>query len=277
VFLTFDLDRVLIQNPFRLGVFPEVRRRLRPFLDSRKSGRTDPDLWLTRRIMDAARARALGGDYIGLYDWDRVINDVAQELSYPERLDIEGMVRGYCRPPYIAVYPDVTPVLELLRQRVTGMWWISNGFSCYQIPVVNALGLDQYFDGFFAPDLQGLIKPQPEIFRAAIDAAAEPSKAGVHIGDRLTDDVAGSKRAGMSAVLLERHLPQSLRTVPPLELPRLDVFRDYAVYQARQEGVADLFDIDIERECIPDAVITSLEQLPQVLDAFMDRKAEAAG
>ncbi len=26
-----------------------------------------------------------------------------------------------------------------------------------------------------------------------------------------------------------------------------------------------------------DAVITSLEQLPQVLDAFMDRKAEAAG
>ena len=275
--VTFDLDRGQRQAPGKRGVEPEVCRRLRPFVSREQTGRADPDSWIVKRILDVAQARAFGGDYVGLYDWDGIINDVAQELSYPERLDIEGMVRGYCRPPYIAAYPDAAAALELLRQRVTGMWWISNGYSRYQIPVVEALGLDQYFDGFFAPDLQGLIKPQPEIFRAAIEAAGQPPEAGVHFGDRQTDDVAGSKRAGMSAVLLERHLPQSLRIVSPLELPRLDVFRDYAVYQARQEGVADIFNIDVETECIPDAVITSLEQLPEVLDALMAGKVEKTG
>lgn len=277
MFLTFDLDRVLMQNPFGLGVFPEVRRRFRPYVDADKTGGTDPDLWITRRIVNAAQDRARAGDYVGSYDWDGIINDFAKELSYPEPLDIADMVRSFCRSPYIASYSDVVPALQLLRPRVGSMWWISNGFAKYQVPVVEALGLQRYFDGYFAPETHGAIKPQAEIFQAAIAAAGELPGAGVHVGDRLTDDVAGPKRAGMYAVLLERELPQSLRSIPPLELPRLDVFRDYAVYQARREGVADIFGIDVEQECIPDAVITSLEQLPQVLAAFDDRRANTAG
>lgn len=276
VFLTFDLDRVLMQNPFGLGVFPEVRRRLRPYVDSVETKGTDPDRWLMRRIINEAEARAAAGDYVGAYDWDAIINDMAHELGYPEHLDIEGMVRGYCRPEYIAAYPDVAPALEIVRQRVRSMWWISNGFAKYQTPVVEALGLSKYFDGYFAPELHGAIKPQVQLFEAAIEAAGLPPEKGVHIGDRLTDDVAGPKRAGMTAILLERHLPQSLRSVPPLELPRLDVFREYAAYEARREGVAEIFGIDVEKECVPDAVITSLEQLPQVLAELQDGWGEAA-
>lgn len=270
MFLTFDLDRVLIQNPFALGVFPEVRRRLRPYVDRSMTGGTDPDLWIMRRIVGAAEDRARAGDYVGSYDWDAIVQGVAEELGCPERLDIEAMVHSYCRLPYIAAYGDVVPALETLRERADSLWWISNGFARYQLPVVEALGLEGYFDGYFAPELHGAVKPQTELFRAAIAEAGQPPAAGVHVGDRFTDDVAGPKRAGMRAVLIERHLPESLRHVPPLDLPRLGVFREWAAYQARREGVADLFGIDVEEECVPDAVITSLEQLPSVLEALAD-------
>ena len=204
MFLTFDLDRVLIQNPFALGVFPEVRRRLRPYVDRSMTGGTDPDLWIMRRIVGAAEDRARAGDYVGSYDWDAIVQGVAEELGCPERLDIEAMVHSYCRLPYIAVYGDVVPALETLRERADSLWWISNGFARYQLPVVEALGLEGYFDGYFAPELHGAVKPQTELFRAAIAEAGQPPAAGVHVGDRFTDDVAGPKRAGMPARRLDR-------------------------------------------------------------------------
>ena len=148
MFLTFDLDRVLIQNPFALGVFPEVRRRLRPYVDRSMTGGTDPDLWIMRRIVGAAEDRARAGDYVGSYDWDAIVQGVAEELGCPERLDIEAMVHSYCRLPYIAAYGDVVPALETLRERADSLWWISNGFARYQLPVVEALGLEGYFDGY---------------------------------------------------------------------------------------------------------------------------------
>jgi len=266
LFLTFDLDRVLIQNPFLLGVMPTVRRRLRPYVDPAATGGAHPDLWIAQRISSKSKARMLAGDYTGAYDWDEIINELAKELAFPDHLDIAGLVRSFCRPEYIAAYPDVVPALDLARRRAKCVWWISNGYARYQQPVMEALGLDRFFDGHFAPDRNHLVKPQPELFAAAARASGLPPEDGVHVGDRLTDDVAGAKRAGMRAVLLERHLPEPFRNTPPLELPKLDAFREYAAFVARGEGVAEVFGIDVEKECVPDAVITSLEQLPAVLD-----------
>lgn len=276
MFLTFDLDRVLIQNPFELGVFPAIRQRLRPYVHPNMTQGVHPDLWLTQRIVAQSDARTRAGDWVGAYDWDSIINGVAKELGYPKRLDVEELVRFYCRPGYIASYPDVAPMLDHLRSTVDSMWWISNGFARYQKPVVEALGLQQYFDGYFAPDLCGAVKPQAQLFGAAVHASGQSPGDGVHVGDRFTDDVAGSRRAGMYAVLIERDLPQSFRDISPLELPKLETFRQYAVYQARREGLVELHHLDVERDCIPDAVITSLDQLPQVLSGLVDR-GEGAG
>ena len=62
------------------------------------------------------------------------------------------------------------------------------------------LGLDEYFSfGYCAADVRAK-KPDPAMFKRALDhAAVQPSEA-VHIGDNVVDDVQGAQAAGMATI-----------------------------------------------------------------------------
>lgn len=272
-----DLDRVLIQNPFLFGVFPEIRSKLRHLVKPEVAETEDPDRWIMKQIYDKHGQRLLAADWVSSSDWDSIVNEVAQEMGYTEHIDVTGLVRHYARPPYIAAYSDVRPALEWLRGNVNSLWWISNGFARYQIPVMEALELQPYFHGYFAPDTHLGIKPYERIFEAAIEAAQEDRTQGVMVGDSLTADVAGARLNGMLGVWLDRSLNPVFDSVAPWDIPKLDFFQQYVIDNARREFRADAYKLDIPNDCIPHAVIRSLDQLPEVLTYLATHAIARAG
>jgi len=98
-------------------------------------------------------------------------------------------------------------------------------------------GVDHLIDGAVYTSEIPWTKPHPEAFRAAMAAVGmtDPGRC-VFVGDRPFDDIFGARRVGMRAVL-----------VPHSEIP--DVQRGHT------EGE-------------PDAVVTSLAELPAVIDRW---------
>ena len=75
-----------------------------------------------------------------------------------------------------------------------------------------------------ASSVVGTAKPGKRIFEAALEAMHAPAEVCLHIGDSLEDDYHGASRAGLKAVLLDRHKKayngvvriDSLRQLPDL-------------------------------------------------------------
>jgi putative hydrolase of the HAD superfamily len=67
---------------------------------------------------------------------------------------------------------------------------------------LEAAGLGHYFDVVIDSALAGVEKPDPAIFRAALDALGVPPAAALYVGDRYDVDVLGAHAAGIPAVLL---------------------------------------------------------------------------
>ena len=76
--ISFDLDGVLQQNPFRLGVFPHVCRALAPFIGAEEP---EPETAVRRLILGEAKRRLLDGRHVEAYDWDDIVARVANALG----------------------------------------------------------------------------------------------------------------------------------------------------------------------------------------------------
>lgn len=101
------------------------------------------------------------------------------------------------------VFDDVIPALESLRARGKRLGIISN-FSPNCEPLLKQLELAPYFDFFIVSGILGIEKPDPRIFRAAVDASGKAIAELVYVGDSIFHDVEGARGAGMEAILIDR-------------------------------------------------------------------------
>jgi putative hydrolase of the HAD superfamily len=67
---------------------------------------------------------------------------------------------------------------------------------------LEAAGLRGYFDVVVDSALAGIEKPDPAIFRAALDVLGVPAEEALYVGDLYEVDVLGARAAGMAAMLL---------------------------------------------------------------------------
>jgi putative hydrolase of the HAD superfamily len=100
-------------------------------------------------------------------------------------------------------FEDTAPTLTALRQRGLRLGIISN-FDSRLDDVLRALGLDHYFAAVHLSSREGAAKPDPAIFRAALNRHALAPGAALHIGDSLREDAEAAAAAGMLAVWLDR-------------------------------------------------------------------------
>jgi putative hydrolase of the HAD superfamily len=66
----------------------------------------------------------------------------------------------------------------------------------------------------------GVAKPDPAIFRAALERLGAAAGDALHVGDSVEHDVAGARAAGIEAVLVARdgaEVPAGVRAVTSLE------------------------------------------------------------
>jgi putative hydrolase of the HAD superfamily len=123
------------------------------------------------------------------------------------------------------LYDDVVPVLKALVTRGVKIGLISNSHR----PLAS---FEQHFalDGLIAAAVSssehGFMKPHPSIFEAALALAGVSAAESMMVGDSLSHDIDGARRAGMRGVLVHRSSDPAPETDVPVirsmaELPAL--------------------------------------------------------
>lgn len=103
-------------------------------------------------------------------------------------------------PRRTLLYPDVVPVLTTLKGRGFRLAAVTNGYLFYQEPLLRALGLCELLDVIIGPERVGTAKPDPRLWTEGLRGETIVA----HVGDRLWDDVAGARAAGVFAIWLNR-------------------------------------------------------------------------
>lgn len=104
----------------------------------------------------------------------------------------------------VHVGPDVVPTLARLRTAGLKLGLVSN--VAYLPRLMRAqldhLRLAEYFDTVTWSSAVGWRKPEPRIYRQALEELEVAPQRAVFVGDRVREDVRGPKALGMRAVLL---------------------------------------------------------------------------
>lgn len=101
------------------------------------------------------------------------------------------------------VYPDVVPALDLLQGAGARLAVVSNWDS--RLPeILDLLELSHYFETVVVSHFEGMEKPDPALFRIALERMGVSPDQAIHVGDRPDLDLAGARAAGVDCVLVDR-------------------------------------------------------------------------
>lgn len=143
--------------------------------------------------------------------WTHYYDSALAELGIAsaERGDI--VLRIYdklSQPQGYGLYPDVIPVLERLAGEGYTLALISN-WEAWGAELVEFLGISRYFPTQALSGCVGVEKPDPEIFRMALEQADMAPERVLFIGDIVQLDIEPAEAVGMQAVLIDRHAERS--------------------------------------------------------------------
>jgi putative hydrolase of the HAD superfamily len=178
---------------------------------------------------DAARAAMLAemayyrahhdeaSDWPSLRDLRRRCAAVVQEsLGTPLPLaDVQDALLAAVR---FRPYPEVPEALWRLRADGARLAVVSN-WDVSLHDVLERTRLRPLVDTVVISAELGVAKPDPAIFRAALERLGATADDALHVGDSLEHDVAGARAAGLEAVLVARNgaaAPEGVRTVRSL-------------------------------------------------------------
>ena len=103
----------------------------------------------------------------------------------------------------LVLFDDVTEALGELKKRNLTLGLISNIERDMSV-TLEKLGLTSRLDIIVTSQDAGATKPQPEIFRYALEKAGVPAGESIYVGDQYQVDVIGSSGARMRGILLDR-------------------------------------------------------------------------
>ena len=102
--------------------------------------------------------------------------------------------------------PEMPMVLDTLQKMGLKIGLISNVCSRGQVPLsLEKYGLRQYFNPIVLSSEYGHRKPDPAIFHYAARLADVPTSECLYIGDRISRDILGSRKAGYCMSIQIRH------------------------------------------------------------------------
>jgi len=112
--------------------------------------------------------------------------------------------RAYNRPGGLWDQADPEAGAALRRVKAAGLiaGVISNSDGSVR-SILEETGLARHLDFVIDSAVVGVEKPDPRIFRLALEHAGVPPEAALYVGDLYSVDVVGARRAGLDAVLLD--------------------------------------------------------------------------
>ena len=98
------------------------------------------------------------------------------------------------------LFPDAMRTLEALRSAGFKLGLITNGSVRMQSRKLEHLALVPMFDTIVISAAEGVHKPDPEIFRRALERLGVDAAHACYVGNHSDVDVAGGKAAGLKAI-----------------------------------------------------------------------------
>jgi putative hydrolase of the HAD superfamily len=136
--------------------------------------------------------------------WKQVVAAVFEDQPVDnfEKL-FEDVYAEFERKDAWRVFDDVFPTLDGLRQRSMRLAIVSNWDS--RLPaLLDTLGLAKYFERQFVSFGMGVAKPDPLLFKRALEQMELSAAEVIHVGDDIEEDVKGAEAAGIRAYHLDR-------------------------------------------------------------------------
>lgn len=101
-----------------------------------------------------------------------------------------------------ALRPRVADMLEGLKGMGLKLGIISNTAALYQVfDILEEYGIRDYFQDVTLSSVTGMRKPSPDIFYVALRQLQSKPEECVYVGDTVSRDIIGSKRAGFAKAI----------------------------------------------------------------------------
>lgn len=134
--------------------------------------------------------------------WTALYRLLLQKLDLDEAL-AERLVEVFSDRSSYRLFDDAAPALHKLREQGYRIGLISN-FETWLDELLVELELGETFDVKVISGVEGVEKPDPRIYRAALEKAGVTPDAAVHVGDSVKFDIEPAERLGMHPILLDR-------------------------------------------------------------------------
>lgn len=115
--------------------------------------------------------------------WEELFEDYISEFKYS------------CVP-----FPHLHGMLEELRSSGFVLGMITNGYGQFQMDNIKALGIESYFETILVSEWEGIKKPDPEIFRRALNKLNVAPNQSIFVGDHVENDIRASENIGMKGI-----------------------------------------------------------------------------
>ncbi len=124
---------------------------------------------------------------------------------------------------HLKVFRDARPALRALRAQGLRLAVVSNWEPSLE-QTLERLGLRGFFEAVIVSSVEGVWKPDPALFEAALRRLQPPAGTAASVGDNLERDVQAAEAAGVRGILLDRFddhpefrpRVRSLAELPPL-------------------------------------------------------------
>lgn len=134
---------------------------------------------------------------------DRVLEQVAPSIQPLDRdVFFETAYAHFAEAGVWELYPEVPEVLAALQDRFE-LSVVSNFDGRLRV-ILEHLGISRFFRYIFVSSELGADKPDPLIYRRALEVGGFPPDAVWHVGDDARRDWEGAARAGLRVFKLDR-------------------------------------------------------------------------
>lgn len=135
--------------------------------------------------------------------WTFLYRRFLEELGIEQRELADELYTTFSDSTSYKVFDDVLPTLERLQHDAYRIGLISN-FEGWLQKILVEQELGETFEVSVISGLEGVEKPDPRIYRLAIERAGVEPALAAHVGDSVAMDVVPAREVGMSPVLLDR-------------------------------------------------------------------------
>ncbi len=135
--------------------------------------------------------------------WTFTYRRFLEELGFADQTLVEKLYERFSDPTSYRLYDDVVPTLTRLTEAGYRLGVISN-FDGWLETMLIEMEIHHTFDVSVISGIEGIEKPDPAIYRLAVERANVDADACVHVGDSPGMDIEPARAAGLNAVLIDR-------------------------------------------------------------------------